>query len=180
MQSGLWQSEEILFAFLHLEKKVSRWKLPRSYMVFKLHNIRWNCRWVHLPFWHVIPPSVSQLFGPIFFRISCAGLGACVGVNGCSRCHARLSILSRVPAGLSLLLFRVSVGRPAFLKEHRKSVGILSLSRVVHARRCTARPEDHRKIYERKWGRIIETQRGVLHAKTANEPSGNSTEYCVT
>ena len=48
-------------------------------------------------------PSLSPFFGLIFLLISGAGLGAWVGVTGCSRCCVRLVIL----AGLSLLLFRV-------------------------------------------------------------------------
>ena len=56
-----------------------------------------------------IYPSLSPFFGLIFVLISGAGLGAWVGVRvtGCSRCRVRLAIL----AGLSLLLFRVWVGR---------------------------------------------------------------------
>ena len=55
-------------------------------------------------------PSLPPFFGLVFLLISGAGLGAWVGVTWCSRCRVRLAIL----AGLSLLLFRVWVGRPAF------------------------------------------------------------------
>ena len=54
-------------------------------------------------------PSLSLFFGLIFLLISGAGLGAWVGVTGCSRCCVRLVIL----AGLSLPLFFAWVGLSA-------------------------------------------------------------------